>query len=397
MLGAALGGGLGQGVGEQLGLQAEARRLNPMREALLEQLSSQEGSLTPQQQLLLTAAQDPTQFAMMARDPQQMAMISQLAAPAKKEPSVFSRVVSGDDPLNQRFGLGIPPGKQARVEFTRQPDGLIEASVQGAFGGSGTTINLDPGGTTFERELGKLNVEDVKTVRESAEQARSRQGALLQARVALEKGAFTPGAFGDTRAFLARVGDLVGVDLGLGDAASAEELQAASDQLALAAAERLSRATNMSLGLARNTVTGLNRTPEGNKAVLNMLEREAQLQIEEAEFVNEFVAKHPQGVDEETGKTLAVARMEWRRDNPVVTPEMLTEMEKLAESDAPSIQELLGEGRERIKLIQHAGEVDRMDTAELADYAASITQEEFDQLPLPVRRRILERLQDTSQ
>lgn len=46
------------------------------------------------------------------------------AKPQESKP--FTRIVSGDDPLNERLGLGLQPGERTRVELMRGTDGGIE-------------------------------------------------------------------------------------------------------------------------------------------------------------------------------------------------------------------------------------------------------------------------------
>lgn len=56
----------------------------------------------------------------------------------------FSRVISGDDPLNERFGLGLNPGERAKVEFLVDANGNLKtASVEGGFGKTAGTGEPD--------------------------------------------------------------------------------------------------------------------------------------------------------------------------------------------------------------------------------------------------------------
>lgn len=55
----------------------------------------------------------------------------------------FSRVISPDDPLNERFQLGLKPGdKPARVDFLANPDGtILKAEIQGPYDTSNAGAN----------------------------------------------------------------------------------------------------------------------------------------------------------------------------------------------------------------------------------------------------------------
>ena len=402
MAGGHFGAEAGQAFSQQLMNEHERRRreklLNPMREALLEQLGDDETRMSPTQLLIRTKAQDPRAFSEMMNDPamfQHVAAIGEVMTPRQPEPESFSRVVSSDSDLNRRFGLGIPDGSNARVEFTRDPQtgAVMKADVVAGFGTPQTQVNIGAGETQFAKELAKLDAEDIQRVREDGADARGRLPSMAQARAALEGGAFTPGSFGNTRAALARMGDLLGVNVGLGDAATAEQMEAASDQLSLAAAERLSRATNMSLGLARNTVTSLSRTPEGNKLILDMLEREADLQIREERLVNEFLSEHG-AVRSEDGRHLNQVRAQFQHENPVVTERMFRNMMRESEADRPSLKSMLRGAGEEVKLIRFAGEVDRMSTEQLRDYASQLDEDKWEQLPNNVRLKIMQRLQE---
>jgi len=55
----------------------------------------------------------------------------------------FSRVISGDDPLNEKFGLGLKPGESARVQFISDLNGkIVNASVEAPFGESPKTPEI---------------------------------------------------------------------------------------------------------------------------------------------------------------------------------------------------------------------------------------------------------------
>ncbi len=68
----------------------------------------------------------------------------------------FSRVITADDPINEKFGLGIPAGGSARVEFTTDANNKIRnASVEAPYGEQEKTPEI----VTLRKQADKLDAE----------------------------------------------------------------------------------------------------------------------------------------------------------------------------------------------------------------------------------------------
>ena len=152
-VGAALGHGLGVGlggiVGQNIAERRAARQLNPFREALLGAIP-QGAQLTPQQQMIAAAVQDPRAFARLAQSPQGALELGGMFQPQAATPAYQREVVvRHDSELNQRFGLNLAPGDTATVKLSYDAnDNLLpgveieqfsrasESDEPGPFGGS---------------------------------------------------------------------------------------------------------------------------------------------------------------------------------------------------------------------------------------------------------------------
>jgi hypothetical protein len=120
---------LGQWLGGLLLDRRAAKQLNPVREALLnsqpsggyvgpmanQQAIAAQGARTPQQQMIMAAAQDPKTFGQLA---QQYGPL-ELGAAIQGAPRVREVIVHGDkdDPWNTRLGIGLKEGESASVKL----------------------------------------------------------------------------------------------------------------------------------------------------------------------------------------------------------------------------------------------------------------------------------------
>jgi len=96
-----------------------------------------------------------------------------------KESSGRARVVSGDDPINDLYQLGIPSGESARVTFKQSGGKWVPQDVVGRFGSS-TTVNVGGGESEFSKELGKLYAGQVSDLVKSGQQATMMKEDLSQ-------------------------------------------------------------------------------------------------------------------------------------------------------------------------------------------------------------------------
>ena len=128
MLGEQLGGGIGQGVGalaaDWLNTRRLSKQLNPMREALLAQMSADPLSTpTPQQQMILQAAQDPKTFARLAGSQAgALDLGTLLNEPSVQQslagqPRIREVIVHSGDDLNKSLNLGLTGEESAVVQL----------------------------------------------------------------------------------------------------------------------------------------------------------------------------------------------------------------------------------------------------------------------------------------
>lgn len=121
------GAGLGAIVGQNIMENRMAKKLNPMRQALLEtqpyngpmaspesQQAAQQvqSSYTPEQAVVMRTAQDPRLFARLAQTPEGALALASVMKRAQGERDL---VVHAGDELDKRYGLGLQPGEAATI------------------------------------------------------------------------------------------------------------------------------------------------------------------------------------------------------------------------------------------------------------------------------------------
>lgn len=396
LIGEQAGQAFQQAFQDALGQRQQQRQLAELGSPMLEPLQA---SQSPIAQGL---AGSPSMVGQLMQSPQGLQVLQSMTQPAAPEARPFVRVISGDSPLNEMLGLGIPQGEFARVELERMPDGTLQVAggVQARFGGEGTIINVGAGEREGEVQLARLDADFVKGIQEDAERARTIRTPLAQMRAALDAGAFTPGAFGETRRGLAQIAELVGINpvaIGLGQTADAESMEAASELLAVQVAEQLGRVTNMSLQMARGTVPNLLRTAEGNKLIQEIMERSAVHDIERSRFVDSFLAEHGNFRTPE-GRSLRAELMEWDRKNEVRIDDLFDDMERLADQPVRQLSDVLREGAEATRrLPQRVGEVRRMSSSQIEQLVNSLTREQAERLPPEVRAELVRRRREVQE
>ena len=179
--------------------------------------------------------------------------------------------------------------------------------------------------TAFQKGLGKGEAEEILGLRENAKIARRQKPEIERATLAIESGRFTPGVFSDVRVFLARLAEFVGADENvkglLGDAATADTLDAASARLGIDVAKKVGRVTNMSLTFVKDGLPSLSRTPEGNMIILEVMDRTTDREIEIAAlaetYLNRYGKLRPEG---QTSFFEAIADLD--KEDPVITEEL---------------------------------------------------------------------------
>lgn len=147
----------------------------------------------------------------------------------------------------------------------------------------------------FLSGMSKKDAERVSEIEVAADSAARTKAEVTRITAALDSGRFTPGVFSDARQFLARLAEFTGSDelvKVVGDAATADTLDAASKRLGIELADRMGRVTNMSLQFVVDAIPGLSRTEEGNRIIAETLDRTADREIEIANLTENFLQEN---------------------------------------------------------------------------------------------------------
>lgn len=273
----------------------------------------------------------------------------------------------------EKAAYGVRPGQPVELIVETNPNTGEERIVNAQ--------NLGPafvGGETeteesklLSRSLNKLH----EGIIETQEKTRITDRTLGLLKASLNTGAFETGFGGETRTYLSQLVEFFGGDPtkfpGLGDAATAENIQAAADQLAIERVGELSRVTNMSIMLTKSAGPSLLRTVRGNKLIVELMIAKNERDKARAIFANEYVAKHrytegPEG-------NLRSALDKWDKDNPAWSGEDDARVKKIAREGGPTISEALGDIS--VRLPRFFGEVDRMEDREVISFFRNLDDE----------------------
>jgi hypothetical protein len=200
--------------------------------------------------------------------------------------------------------------------------------------------------TALATALGKKDADTVFKLEENARTASSTKAEVVRMKAAIESGRFTPGVFSDVRVFMARLADFVGagedVKKLVGDAATADTLDAAAARLGVQAAQTLGRITNMSLQFVKDSMPSLVRTPEGNMILLEVMDRAADREIKLATMADEYIQRYNTLRPKET-KTYFQAVRDLDEVDPVITEELQQRIIEGSKSKTKSFKETFGE------------------------------------------------------
>src|SRR3990167_6688474 len=201
------------------------------------------------------------------------------------------------------------------------------------------------GESAVAKELGQLDAKRVVKLETDAQQAFLDKAEAQRMTAALDSGRFTPGVFSDARHFIARLADFAGAgpeikDL-VGDAATADTLDAASAKLGVAVAEKMGRFTNMSLQFVKDSVPNLARTPEGNRVLLDVMNRTADRQIEVASLADKFIQQYGT-LRPKDEKTYFQAVRDLEEKDPLITPELEKRIKEGSKQTGSSFVEKFG-------------------------------------------------------
>ncbi|KKM22957.1 hypothetical protein LCGC14_1620040 [marine sediment metagenome] len=226
-------------------------------------------------------------------------------------------------------------------------------------------VNIDMGGErAFIKELSKLDAGRVAELQDNAQTAFRNRAEIDRMTAALESGKFTTGVFADARHFLAGLATFVGASEEtqqiIGDAATADVLDAASKNLAVEMAQKLGRITNMSLGFVIDSLPALTRTPEGNKILLEVMGRTATREIELANLADRYAIEY-QTLRPEGEPSFFQAMRDLEENDPVITEELRKRIIGGSKKAPKSFMEVFGGGEPNDLELPEGFEFDRME------------------------------------
>jgi hypothetical protein len=201
---------------------------------------------------------------------------------------------------------------------------------------SSNTVVMPPGPLALVKELGNLDAKRIGGMIDDAQSAMARLAQLDRIDVAAASKRFTTGIFGPQRQFLSQAAEFLGLDPSrlvdgqgrplLGDAATADTIDAASKEIAAEFAKNMSRVTNMSLGFIRDALPNLSRTPEGNAVLNEVMRSVAQRQIELGRLADKFARIGDTRPPGQPSMFELMADLD--RNSPVITPELRRRIEE---------------------------------------------------------------------
>ena len=228
----------------------------------------------------------------------------------------------------------LTPEERARLAGTEEKKPFISIVERGA--------------NKFFETLGAKDAEAVQKMENDAQSAMRNKVEIRRMKAAMESGRFTTGVFADTRQFIARLGEFAGVDTTkgdwgklIGDAATADTLDAASNRLGVEVADKLSRFTNMSLQFIRDSLPNLTRTPEGNSVLLEVMERASDRELKIASladrYISEFKALRPEGE-----RSFFQAVRDLDETDPVIDDNLRQRIIEGSKTAPPSFKQIFG-------------------------------------------------------
>lgn len=190
--------------------------------------------------------------------------------------------------------------------------------------GGGPVVNINQTQeSSFAKQFGQDEAKLVTDLRQSSLTARQTKTSLKQMRSALEGGQFVTGAASGIRKTAATFAALIGIPGEqisplIGSAASAETIDQAFNALAIQLSkEGEGRMTNLFLRNIADSLPNLARTPEGNKIIVDIMDRVADRQIEMAQLAEKF-SREKKGLTPEKGPSFFDALDKLEENKPVI-------------------------------------------------------------------------------
>lgn len=209
--------------------------------------------------------------------------------------------------LGQRFGGGKVTDELAEYQFdVRQrmqrgeaPDQIPnfaqwKADLRRA---GATQVNVNPGEKAFNQQMGKMGAESYGKIQAQAENARGMLGMYDLAEDAINTGVRT-GILGDKELTVRQFGQMLGVDTDANKVAGGELLRSVQNKMAL-----MMRSPDGGMGMPgalsdrdiqflKDSQIGIDRSPEGNRRMLQAFRALEQRKLDVARLADEYVQQH---------------------------------------------------------------------------------------------------------
>lgn len=194
----------------------------------------------------------------------------------------------------------------------------------------------------FMKGVGKADADIVSSVRERAQNAPLIIAETTRMKAAMESGRFTTGALAPLRQQVARFAQFFGASPELqamiGDAATADTLDAAAATLGVTVAQDMGRVTNMALGFIERSLPALIRTPEGNEILAEVVARKAERDQQIEGLMDSYIEKgsfRPEGEP-----TFYQAVRDLDAEDPIISPELRERIASAAEAAPPKLSDV---------------------------------------------------------
>ena len=290
---------------------------------------------------------------MAGATPAQGFAIPQGAAPVQTGPTILPNLST--EQLQQLRGMrGLPKERQdlidmalkERQELSKPTDamrGYLFARQQGYTGtfmdyqqelrrAGATNVNIDRGETKYDEEMGKQFAQLNKEIIDGARDARRKLAVLGRMETILSDPNIYTGAGANLVLQAKRMAKAMGFDVG--DLSGPEAIQAISNQFALelrnpsGGAGMPGALSDKDREFLQQSVPGLERTPGGNRLIIDYMRRMAERSIQVDKLRRDYVRQHKR-LDEGFYDILA----EWSEANPIFT-----------QADEAAVAQVLGGG-----------------------------------------------------
>ena len=277
---------------EEVANGASPEQIEPNRKAFQQINDSFMGRIAQLQAMAVQSGRDPELLdQLMQFGDQQTALFDEAVSAASLKTASLTGAREGEQKVAEAEGI-LGASDQPQEQLTGG-----QAQVLAGVAPKTPFIEItQTGEQALVKELGKLDAQRINDLETAAQTAISTKREVARMRAAIESGRFKTGVFSDVRQFMARLFDFAGIDPSevdplIGDAATADTLDAAAARLGVDLAQKLGRITNMSLQFVKDSLPSLTRTPEGNKILIEVMDKVADRDIEIASLADSYFSQ----------------------------------------------------------------------------------------------------------